>query len=56
MKCLLVPIVLIASLLMAIPSRVFAEPAEIEQVIKLLHEAKASAEPLPVLEKAHAVL
>ena len=56
MKRLLVPIVVVASLLAAVPSSVFAEPAEIEEIIKLLHEAKASAEPLPLLEKAHAVL
>lgn len=56
MKRLFAPIVLIASLFVAVPFPVFAEPAEIEQIIKLLHEAKASTEPLRLLEKAHAVL
>ena len=54
MKRLLVPIVVVASLLAAVPSSVFAEPAQIEEIIKLLHEAKASAEPLPLLEPVHA--
>lgn len=33
-----------------------AEPAKIEHVIKLLHEAKASDHPVPLLEKARGVL
>ena len=55
MKRLLLSIVA-ASFLAAFPCQVFAEPPKIEHVIELLHEAKSSKNPVPLLEKAHDAL
>ena len=56
MKSLLLPIVAAASFFAAVPCRVLAEPPKIEHVIELLHAAKDSKNPVPLLEKAHAAL
>ena len=56
MKHLPLPLLVAASLLAFGPARVFAEPAEIEQVIDLLHKAQDAQNPVPLLQKARATL
>ena len=56
MKRLPLPLLVAASLLAFGPARVFADPAEIEQVIALLQQAQAAQNPVPLLQKAHATL
>ena len=48
--------VVASALLALLPGRTLAEPPKIEHVIELLHEAKDSSNPVPLLEKAHAAL
>lgn len=56
MKRLPLPLLVAASLLAFGPARVFAEPAEIEQIIGLLRQAQDAQNPVPLLQKARAAL
>ena len=47
-------ITIVASLFLTISSQ--AEPARVEKIVDILHEAIKSTEPLPLLEKAKAQL
>src|SRR6266853_840870 len=56
MKLPLNIIVIVAALLVAVPTLSRAEPPKIQKIVDLLHQAKDSDKPVPMLEEAHKIL